>query len=79
MTDKLPGRSQRELFRPLLLDKCVSIVANISGFNVIFKRRVVERSFGWFNFNRRFDKDYELNFDCSTAFIHLTMCRIMLN
>ena len=36
-------------------------------------------TFGWFNFNRRLAKDYEANIDCSTAFIHLTMIRIMLN
>ena len=57
----------------------VAKVAGTGGFNVIPKRWVVERTFGWFNFNRRLAKDYELNTDCSTAFIHLTMCRIMLN
>ena len=57
----------------------VSKVVGISGFNVIPKRWVVERTFGWFNFNRRLAKDYEINTECSTAFIHLTMCRIMLN
>jgi putative transposase len=57
----------------------VSKVVGLSGFNVIPKRWVVERTFGWFNFNRRLSKDYELNIDCSTAFIYLTMCRIMLN
>ena len=57
----------------------VSKVAGIGGFNVIPKRWIVERTFGWFNFNRRLAKDYELNTDCSIAFVHLTMCRIMLN
>jgi putative transposase len=57
----------------------VSKVAGIGGFNVIPKRWVVERTFGWFNFNRRLAKDYELNTECSVAFINLTMCRIMLN
>ena len=59
--------------------ECVSKVAGICGFNVIPKRWVVERTFGWFNFNRRLAKDYEQNISCSTAFIYLTMCRIMLN
>jgi putative transposase len=54
-------------------------VMGTGGFNVLPKRWVVERTFGWFNFNRRLTKDYELKTDCSTAFIHLTMCRIMLN
>jgi len=57
----------------------VSKVAGVGGFNVIPKRWIVERTLGWFNFNRRLAKDYELNTECSTAFIHLTMCRIMLN
>jgi putative transposase len=54
-------------------------VTGIGGFNVLPKRWVVERTFGWFNFNRRLAKDYEMNVECSTAFIHLTMIRIMLN
>jgi putative transposase len=57
----------------------VSKVLGLSGFNVIPKRWIVERTFGWFNFNRRLSKDYEVNIECSTAFVHLTMCRIMLN
>jgi putative transposase len=56
----------------------VAKVAGIGGFNVIPKRWVVERTFGWFNFNRRLSKDYEINTDCSVAFIQLTICRIML-
>ncbi len=54
-------------------------VAGIGGFNVLPKRWVVERTFGWFNFNRRLAKDYEVNTECSTTFIHLAMIRIMLN
>ena len=57
----------------------VAKVAGVGGFNVIPKRWVVERTFGWFNFNRRLSKDYEMITDCSVAFIQLTMCRIMLN
>ena len=54
-------------------------VAGIGGFNVSPKRWVVERTFGWFNFNRRLAKDYELNIECSTAFVQIAMIRIMLN
>ena len=54
-------------------------VSGIAGFNVLPKRWVVEQTFGWFNFNRRQAKDYEKNIVYSTAFVHLTMCRIMLN
>jgi putative transposase len=57
----------------------VSKVAGITGFNVLPKRWVVERTFGWFNFNRRLAKDYEMKIECSTAFVQLAMCRIMLN
>ena len=54
-------------------------VTGISDFNVLPKRWIVERTFGWFNFNRRLAKDYEVNIECSTAFIHITMIRLMLN
>jgi len=57
----------------------VNKVAGTGGFNVLPKRWIVERTFGWFNFNRRLTKDYEMNIECSTAFIHLTMIRMMLN
>ena len=54
-------------------------VAGLSGFNVLPKRWVVERTFGWFNFQRRLSKDYELLPCCSEAMIRLSMIRIMLN
>jgi putative transposase len=57
----------------------VSKVAGISTFSVIPKRWVVERTFGWFNFNRRLAKDYEVINECSVAFVHLAMIRIMIN
>ena len=56
----------------------VSRVAGI-GFQVLPKRWIVERTFGWFNFQRRLAKDYELLTECSEAMIHLTMIRIMLH
>ena len=56
----------------------VAKVAGTGGFNVIPQRWVVERTFVWFNFNRRLAKDYETKTECSTAFIHIAMCRIML-
>ena len=57
----------------------VSKVAGISVFSVIPKRWIVERTFGWFNFNRRLAKDYEGIEECSVAFVQLVMIRIMLN
>jgi putative transposase len=49
--------------------ECVSKTQGISRFAVIPKKWKVERTFGWFNFNRRLTKEYELNTDCSSAFI----------
>ena len=57
----------------------VNKVLGVSCFTVIPKRWVVERTFGWFNFNRRLAKDYEVENECSVAFIHLAMIRMMLN
>ena len=85
------GYISKDLFEKLFIDnihlmqltglalEIVSKVIGIAGFNVIPKRWVVERTFGWFNFYRRLAKDYELNTECSKAFIHLTMCKMMLN
>ena len=47
--------------------------------HVISKRWIVERTFGWFNFNSRLTKDYEAINENSVAFGHLTMIRITLN
>ena len=37
---------------------------------------IVERMFGWFNFNRKPAKDYEALNDCSVAFIHLIVDKL---
>ena len=57
----------------------VKKVVGISGFNVLPKRWIVERTFGWLGFQRRLVNDYEQNIECSKGFIHLAMIRIMLN
>lgn len=57
----------------------VAKVLGVSGFNVLPKRWIVERTFGWFNFQRRLAKDYELLPACSEAMIRISMIRIMLN
>jgi putative transposase len=44
--------------------ECVSKVAGTGGFNVIPERWIVERTFGWFSFNRRLARDYELIPNC---------------
>jgi putative transposase len=50
-----------------------------TGFQVIPKRWIVERTFGWFNWSRRLSKDYEQRPEISEAMIYLSMSRLMLN
>ena len=45
----------------------------------ISKRRVVERIFEWFNFNRRLAIDYEAINKNIVALVHLAMIKIILN
>ena len=49
------------------------------GFEVLRRRWVVERTFGWWNKWRRLSKDYEQNPRSSEAWIHLVMIAILLN
>lgn len=60
---------------------CVEIARRIAdtGFEVIPKRWIVERTFGWFNWSRRLSKDYEQCPEASEAMIYLAMIRLMLN
>jgi putative transposase len=46
-------------------------------FKVLPRRWVVERTFGWFNRERRLSKDYERLPATTEAFIHITMDRLM--
>lgn len=48
------------------------------GFEVLPRRWVVERTFGWFNWCRRLSKDYEVLPATSEAMIQVAMIRIML-
>lgn len=56
----------------------VAKVVGISGFQVLPKRWIVERTFGWFSFHRRLVKDYETSNKASIAFIQWTMIRLMV-
>jgi putative transposase len=47
-------------------------------FTVLPKRWIVERTFGWFNWQRRLSKDYEHNPKTSETMIHFTACTLML-
>ena len=47
-------------------------------FKVLPKRWIVERTFGWFNWQRRLSRDYEHNPKTSEAMLHFISCSIML-
>jgi hypothetical protein len=51
---------------------------DLPAFTVLPKRWIVERTFGWFNWQRRLSKDYEHNPKTSEAMIHFTACTLML-
>jgi len=48
------------------------------GFQVLPRRWVVERTFGWLNCQRRLSKDYERLTETSEVFIYISMTRLML-
>jgi putative transposase len=48
------------------------------GFQVLPKRWIVERTFGWWNQYRRLSKDYELLPEMSESIIYTVMIRLML-
>ncbi len=48
-------------------------------FKILPKRWIVERTFVWISFQRRTSKDYERLTETSTAFVQLSMIRLMLN
>lgn len=56
----------------------VKKVLGVSGFQVLPKRWVVERTFGWLMFNRRLVKDYEEKTEHSESFIQMAMIRLMV-
>ncbi len=49
-----------------------------SGFKVIPKRWIVERSIGWFNWYRRLSKDYEANMESSEAWVYIASISMMI-
>ncbi|MDV2996765.1 MAG: hypothetical protein N4J56_006470 [Chroococcidiopsis sp. SAG 2025] len=46
-------------------------------FEVLPKRWIVERTFGWLNRYRRLSKDYELHSESSEAMIYGSLIRLM--
>ena len=49
----------------------------VSGFVVLPKRWIVERTFAWLSRCRRHSKDYERTCQSSQAMIHVTMINLM--
>jgi putative transposase len=49
-----------------------------SGFEVIPKRWIVERTYGWLNRTRRLSKDYEATIESGVAMVRLAMIHLMV-
>lgn len=47
-------------------------------FKILPKRWIVERTFGWLNWQRRLSKDYEHSVPSSEACIKISMIHMML-
>ena len=65
-----PQDRQLKRYAPDVLDE--------SGFKVIPKRWIVERTFGWLSRCRRMSKDYERKVQTSETLIELAMIRLLL-
>lgn len=51
---------------------------DVTGFHVLPKRWIVERTFSWFNRYRRLSKDYEFDTQTSETMLYLAMIHIMV-
>jgi len=51
---------------------------DVTGFQILPKRWIVERTFAWFGRHRRLSKDYETLTESSEAIIYLAMIHLML-
>jgi putative transposase len=64
--------------RPLLEVEVVKRSDAVSGFEVLPRRWVVERTFGWLMRHRRLVRDYETTEESAAAWIFLAMIRIQV-
>jgi len=60
------------------LIEVVKHAKNLHSFEVLPRRWVVERTFGWLGRNRRLSKDYEELTESSEAWVHIAMIHLML-
>ena len=63
--------------RPKLQVDVVPRLGNTSGFHVLRKRWIVERTFGWLMKQRRLVRDYEVTESSAESLIYISMIRIM--
>jgi putative transposase len=56
----------------------VKRLEGLTGFHVLPKRWIVERTFGWFNRYRRLAKDYEFLTQTSETMIRVAMIHLMI-
>lgn len=56
----------------------VKRLTGVSGFHILPRRWVVERTFAWFGNYRRLSKDYEYHPETSENMIYIAMIHVML-
>jgi putative transposase len=72
------GKNFARVIQELVQARVDVICRNEPGFQVLPKRWIVERTFGWWNQYRRLSKDYELLPETSESMIYTVMIRLML-
>ena len=59
-----------------LVLKIIKRPKSFEGFQVLYRRWIAERTFGWFNRYRRLSKDYEYLNDTSESMIYIAMSQL---
>lgn len=73
------GKAFEQVVDKLCGAKVEVIKRNSPQFEILPRRWIVERTFGWLGRCRRLSKDYELMPEVSEAMIYVAMVRLMLN